>query len=60
MTFRWQQIYSHDGFGCGDVYRAKVFGGWLVKSFEVNADNTETTSESMIFVPDPEYKWKIT
>jgi hypothetical protein len=60
MIFRWKSIWLNGGSGIGATYRAKVYGGWLVKSFEVNDSNSETTSESMTFVPDPEHKWKIT
>ena len=60
MIFNWEQIYSCDGFGVGDTYRAKVFGGWIVKAYEVNAENTERISESMVFVSDPRHEWKIT
>jgi hypothetical protein len=60
MRFDWEKIYSNAGSVVGATYRAKVYGGWIVKSFEVNDCNSETTSESMVFVPDPRHEWKIT
>ncbi len=49
--------------------RAKVFGGWLVKSFE-NVYHAEMTDHhsggegwdwrvAMAFVPDPKHEWEI-
>ena len=40
------------------TYRAKVIGGWLVRNFDVTY-NAKSTSESMVFVPDPNHDWVI-
>lgn len=36
-------------FKLGDVYRAKVPGGWLVLIY--------TNAKGLTFYPDPEHKW---
>ena len=57
MKFQWEVI--EDKFNAGSTYRAKVYGGWIVRVFDTDDCNTEIVSESMVFVPDPEHKWKI-
>lgn len=50
----------------GTVYRAKVFGGWLLISEMilnnsvgyVNPTLLVTVHQSAVFVPDDEYKWE--
>lgn len=50
--------------------RAKVFGGWLVKSYEHKEhaqyvdgfwlrEQSQEMSVAMAFVPDPNYEWKL-
>ena len=56
MNFKWDTIPVPN---CFCTFRAKVFGGWIIRCCDVNEVNSETTSESMVFVPDPEHKWKI-
>lgn len=56
----WEQI---DNFH----QRAKVFGGWLVKSYldvydwndERGYERGYNWRESMAFVPDPKHEWKL-
>jgi len=38
--------------------RMKVPGGWLVKSFGVGASGF-VSSVALIFIPDPNYDWKL-
>jgi hypothetical protein len=43
-----------------DVSRAKVFGGWVVRTICTHTGNVNTAiSESSIFVPDPNHEWEI-
>lgn len=39
-------------YDCGlfDVYRLKIYGGWLVKTDNLSCD-------SLIFIEDREHKW---
>lgn len=40
--------------------RAKVIGGWLIRSFNYkNEKSFEVTAESMVFVPDSNHDWTI-
>ncbi len=59
MTFEWEEIASttklHSGFR---THRAQVIGGWIVKNL-VWHDDTETQSESMVFVSDFNHEWEI-
>lgn len=66
--FEWEKIYEQKE---GSVYffatyRVKVFGGWLVRNFDLTihpykgANNlNQSTSESCVFVPDPNYEWQV-
>jgi hypothetical protein len=54
MKFMWQRIADTP-----PTFRAKVFGGWAFRTFDVDDCNCESTTESMIFIPDPEHKWKV-
>ena len=53
MKFEWIEIGGSD-------YRAKVRGGWLVKSCELleSVDYNNYTS-SIAFVPDENHEWEI-
>lgn len=51
-----------------DTFRAKVFGGWIVKhmdhvhvslSEEMRPQTGYEWRTSMVFIPDPEYKWEL-
>ncbi|MCL9682736.1 hypothetical protein [Legionella maioricensis] len=56
MKFEWELIEKNErnqkGGGTPYTYRAKIIGGWLVK-------HTTDQGVSLVFVPDPEYKWII-
>ncbi len=52
MKFEWEKLDM-------ECQRAKVIGGWILRSRDINDCNTEYTVESMVFIPDPAYKWKI-
>lgn len=64
MKFEWELIFENK---CGEnSFRAKVFGGWIVKDqfFSEPADIDVSdccvsTSESMIFIPDANHEWVI-
>lgn len=68
MKFEWEKMWSKEEervFYCA-TYRAKVFGGWVVRNWDLTmhpyptATNTNhTVSESMVFVPDPNHEWVI-
>lgn len=66
MKFEWEELYFDPGNELNELtYRAKVFGGWIVKNFTRMMDSRESpewiaSSESMVFIPDPEHKWEIT
>lgn len=48
--FRWENIEL-------DTWRARVIGGWIVKSSHTLGD--ERVSSSMVFTPDPSWGWEI-
>ena len=50
----WEKIDDY-------TIRAKIKGGWLVKSYEFMppGNERETPSASMCFVPDPMHGWKL-
>lgn len=63
-VLKWEQI--EDSHGKGVSWRARVFGGWLVKTtddvhIKMHEDMTHQTGyewrTSMCFVPDPNYLW---
>jgi hypothetical protein len=49
MKFEWQKIEKY-------TRRAKVFGGWIIHSFDSVEDSL---SESMVFIPDPKHEWDL-
>ena len=59
MKFEWQRINKPRNTYDNITERAKVFGGWIVRTCEINDSNTESTSESMVFIPDPNHEWGI-
>jgi hypothetical protein len=66
MKFEWENIFStRDQVQADATFRAKVKGGWIILSKNSGAvvdgnDNLSTTcSQSMVFVPDPNYEWEI-
>lgn len=50
-TFEW--ILIHDG-RIWETWRAKVYGGWLVRDARVGSGHWTTT-----FVPDEHHRWEI-
>ena len=51
MTIEFEMEKIDDG-----IFRAKVFGGWIVKS---SRDVYNAVSESMVFIPDPKHEWEM-
>ncbi len=45
MIFHWEKLSE-------DTYRAKTYGGWMVKSIK-------NTNIAMIFIPDEKHQWLI-
>ncbi len=71
MGFEWEEIYCAED-SMENVftltYRAKVFGGWIVRNIVLlaidhvdnpNTDYWERANISMVFVPDPKHEWEI-
>lgn len=56
MKFRWEVIHTNAG-NTVETSRAKVIGGWIVNN--CSAANTNTPSESMVFISDPSHQWEI-
>jgi len=53
MKYEWELVESSE---VGDyTERLHVYGGWLVRTYF----GLPATTLSMIFVPDPDHKWKI-
>lgn len=64
MKFEWELIFKSDD-KVTETWRAKTFGGWLVKDFNCIYTDDDTTRrystcEALSFISDPEYKWNIT
>lgn len=68
IPFEWEKIHERkkENIYWFATYRAKVFGGWLVRNFDLtihpyrdalNID--QSTSESMVFVPDAQHSWTV-
>jgi hypothetical protein len=64
IPFKWERIHSNDS----DSWRTKVFGGWIVKTYEechitLHEDMRPQTGYewrvATCFVPDPNYEWEI-
>ena len=64
VSIEWESV--NDDSSIGDTQRAKVFGGWLVKTtidvlVSLHEDQAPTNGyewrDTMCFVPDPEHKW---
>lgn len=52
VPFTWGHKYIGDG-----VDRAKVFGGWIVRSQEHHGEHQ--VSIAICFVPDPNHEWRV-
>lgn len=65
MKFEWENIFSKemkdlDGSMSNNVQRAKVPGGWIVKSFTATVYHDEfMVTESMVFVRNDDQDWTI-
>jgi hypothetical protein len=56
IEFKWEGL---DG---GPTDRAKVIGGWIVRSLERDYnvhDGAMNLSTAMVFVPDPGHEWEV-
>jgi len=59
---KWEIISDYnDGVDQNQMARAKVFGGWIIKSHTYSTKSfvANLISESMVFMPDPNHEWKI-
>jgi len=52
MEFKWIQVCEPHAFR---TYRAKVFGGWIVRTY----DFADIAACAMVFIPDPKHEWEI-
>lgn len=59
MKFEWEEVVD-DATDHFTTHRAKIFGGWLVRTDEFWRDDFfGCQSESTCFVPDPNHEWVI-
>jgi hypothetical protein len=58
IPFEWERLHVNDRDynWYEETDRAKVFGGWIVRSQKSLEDRL---CESMVFIPDPKHLWKI-
>jgi len=61
MKFQWKRIDNSSGqLG---TFRAKVFGGWMLRYTEEfytnDAGNAYQCTQNMEFIPDPDHIWEI-
>lgn len=60
MKFEWEEIIN---FGECATLRAKVFGGWIVRTVSWTkrwgTDEVQSLSESSVFVSDVDHEWEI-
>lgn len=66
IEFEWEKISEEkeDGVFWFATYRAKVIGGWLVRTFDLTKqhrglDPALSTSESTVFIADRMHEWQI-
>jgi hypothetical protein len=74
MKFEWEKISdkSESSMDWAATYRAKVFGGWLIRNFDLTQKYSNaisgaagdfnvnlSTSESMVFMPDLNHEWTL-
>ncbi len=52
IPFKWEAIEE-------TTARAKVIGGWILRSRDVDECNSAYTVLSMVFVPDPKHEWEV-
>jgi len=57
--FEWELLKMNNSPYAG-TYRAKVPGGWIVLHWsQTRFGENGGTSESMVFIPDPNHEWKV-
>ena len=69
LKFEWEKISEQEEKGVFwfATYRARVMGGWLVRTFDLSKqyagaatfDLAISKSESMVFVPDGTHRWSL-
>lgn len=62
LKFEYEFLHREEGkFFVGTTARIKVYGGWaLISHTGVCSDEEwKASSESMIFIPDPNHEWEI-
>jgi hypothetical protein len=61
MKFEWEVIHERRGNGVSDVtLRARVFGGWVVKSVYCDESSCKLAREhAMVFVQDSDHRWSM-
>ncbi len=59
MKFDWEKIkYVGTPNEFDLTNRAKVFGGWLVRTI-YHDSNKNVRTDSLVFIPDANHDWKI-
>jgi len=53
---KWEKVTDEPEAGCS---RLKIYGGWLVVAWANPSRGEPKLSESLVYVPDPEHRWKI-
>ena len=53
-TLDWQLITKEGEYA---VYRAKVFGGWLLQNHAYSYGTG--IAQSLLFIPDPKHEWSL-
>jgi hypothetical protein len=56
MKFEWDLLVGNYQ-SQNKTVRAKVLGGWIVRSIFVDEDYG--VAQAMVFIPDPKHRWKI-
>ncbi len=58
FEFEWERIdfQEEENIYYFATYRAKVIGGWIVRTFDVTY-KTKSSSESMVFIADRDHEW---
>lgn len=64
IKFEWERIATCGGLNeWEDTCRAKVFGGWIVRTKNLRVSSeimvSDAMSESSVFVPDPLHEWDV-
>jgi len=56
IKFKWEKII---GGAESLTDRARVLGGWLVRTSDFDNDTGCVTACSMVFIPDPDHYWSV-